>query len=202
MNQEKVGKFIALCRKDKKLTQAELADKLGITDRAVSKWENGRSMPDSSIMLALCDILGISVNELLCGEKLDMKDYNKKTEEILLEMAEKEERQNKRLMMYEYVIGIFSLIIFFAFLLTAVYAVENTAIKVILISLAIVLMFIGISFALLIETEAGYYECGHCHNKYVPKYLQVYGAVHIGTTRYLKCPQCGRRSWSKKVMKK
>ena len=68
MNQTEIGKFIARCRKEKGLTQTQLAEKLSITDRAVSKWETGRSMPDSSIMLKLCEILGVTVNELLSGE--------------------------------------------------------------------------------------------------------------------------------------
>lgn len=73
MNQKEIGKFIAKCRKEKNLTQAQLAEKLGITDRAVSKWETGNSMPDSSIMLELCGILGITVNELLSGRKFTWK---------------------------------------------------------------------------------------------------------------------------------
>lgn len=78
MNQEEIGKFIAKYRKEKNLTQAQLAEKLNITDRAVSKWENGKSMPDSSIMLELCEILGITVNELLSGEKITMENSEKK----------------------------------------------------------------------------------------------------------------------------
>ena len=69
MDQLKIGKFIAECRKQKQLTQLQLADKLGITDKAISKWERGIAMPDTSIMLELCNILGISVNELLNGVK-------------------------------------------------------------------------------------------------------------------------------------
>lgn len=75
MNQTEIGIFIARCRKEQKLTQAQLAEKLNITDRAVSKWETGKSMPDSSIMLELCAILGITVNELLSGEKIEMEQY-------------------------------------------------------------------------------------------------------------------------------
>ena len=71
MKQELVGNFIAECRKEKQLTQVQLADKLGITNRAVSKWETGKSIPDASIMLELCEVLDISVNELLCGRHLD-----------------------------------------------------------------------------------------------------------------------------------
>lgn len=86
MDQTEIGKFISRCRKEKKMTQAQLAEKLNITDRAVSKWETGKSMPDPSIMLDLCEILGVSANELLKGEKADMKrdekpmDATEKTE--------------------------------------------------------------------------------------------------------------------------
>ena len=86
MNQIKIGKFIAECRKKNNLTQMQLAEKLNITDRAISKWENGKGVPDSSIMLDLCNELKISVNELLSGEMIEMKNYNKKAEENLLKL--------------------------------------------------------------------------------------------------------------------
>ena len=91
MNQTEIGKFIAKCRKEKKLTQAQLAEKLNITDRAVSKWETGKSMPDSSIMLELCEILGITVNELLSGEEINMESYEKKADENLIALKRKDE---------------------------------------------------------------------------------------------------------------
>lgn len=91
MNQTEIGKFIAKCRKEKKLTQAQLAEKLNITDRAVSKWETGKSMPDSSIMLELCEILGITVNELLSGEEIDMESYEKRADENLIALKRKDE---------------------------------------------------------------------------------------------------------------
>ena len=95
MDQIKIGEFIAECRKKQNLTQGQLAEKLGITDRAVSKWENGRTMPDSSLMLDLCDILNISVNELLSGEVIGMENSNKKNEQLLLDMAKEVENKNK-----------------------------------------------------------------------------------------------------------
>ena len=91
MEQVKIGKFIAECRKNKNLTQAQLAEKLNITDRAISKWETGKGMPDSSIMLDLCNELDISVNELLSGEIIKMEKYNQKAEENLLEMKKNKE---------------------------------------------------------------------------------------------------------------
>ena len=202
MNQVKIGKFISECRKNKKMTQAELAEKLNITDRAISKWETGKGMPDTSIMLDLCKELGITVNELLSGEMIEMNNYDKKAEELLLQMAKKEEEQNRKLLVSMYVI-LFTCMAFF--LITVLIAVnfipdEPTQILVIVISTIILLIagFISLKF----ELDAGYYECKKCHHKFVPTYKDVLWAMHMGTTRYLKCPQCNKKSWSKKVMSK
>lgn len=91
MNQIDTGKFIAGCRKEKGLTQAQLAEKLNITDRAVSKWETGKSMPDSSIMLELCNILDITVNDLLTGERIEVNNYEEKANENLIKLKRKDE---------------------------------------------------------------------------------------------------------------
>ena len=202
MDQIKIGKFIAECRKKNNLTQMQLAEKLNITDRAISKWENGKSTPDSSIMLELCNELKISVNELLSGEMIEMKDYNQIAEKNLLEMAKKEEVQNKKMMFYEIVIGYMSSVTFLILLFTASFAVENIVARIILFILAFLVLIIGVSFALKIQTETGYYECQKCHHKYVPKYSKVYFAMHIGTKRYMKCPKCNERTWQKKVLSK
>ena len=124
MNQEKIGRFIASCRKERGLTQARLAERLGITDRAVSKWENGKSLPDASIMLELCDLLKITVNELLSGERLDMDDYRKMAEENIVELRAYEEASNKRLLSLEVVVGYTSSAAFLALVFTASFA-EN-----------------------------------------------------------------------------
>ena len=202
MDQIKIGKFIAECRKKNNLTQMQLAEKLNITDRAISKWENGKGMPDSSIMLDLCAELKISVNELLSGEVIKMEDYKKQAEENLLEMAKKEETQNKKMMFYEMVIGYMSTVTFLILLFTASFAVENIVVRIILFILAFLQLIVGVSFALKIETETGYYECQKCHHKYVPKYSKVYFAMHFGTTRYMKCPKCNEKSWQRKVLSK
>ncbi len=202
MDQVKIGKFIAECRKNKKLTQAQLAERLGITDRAISKWETGNGMPDSSIMLDLCNELEISVNELLSGEMIKMENYNQKAEELLIEMAKKEERQNKKMMFYENVIGYTSSITFIILMFIVGYFIENTIVRIALFILAFLILIIGISIALKIEAEEGYYECKHCHNKYIPSYKQVYFAMHYGRTRYMKCPKCNKYSWNKKVLSK
>ena len=84
MNQEKIGKFIAECRKNKKMTQSELAEKLNVTDRSVSNWENGRNMPDLSLFKPICDELDITINELLSGERIKKEKYQEKFEENII----------------------------------------------------------------------------------------------------------------------
>ena len=84
MNQEKIGKFIAECRKNKKMTQSELAEKLGVTDKSIGNWENGRNMPDLSLFKPLCDELGISINDLMSGEKISKEKYQEKFEENIV----------------------------------------------------------------------------------------------------------------------
>lgn len=202
MEQVKIGKFIASKRKEQGLTQLQLAKKLGITDRAVSKWETGKSLPDASLMPELCKLLKITINDLLCGEVVSVENYNEKAEKALLEMVKKEEMQNKKLMMYENVIGFGSTLSFLIQVLVAVFFVKNTTAQILLFILAFAFLIVGVSFALKIEAETGYYECQKCHNKYVPKYSSVYFAMHLGTTRYMKCPKCGKKSWQKKVMSK
>ena len=95
MNLEKIGKFIAECRKEKNLTQSQLAEKLNITDKAVSKWETGKGLPDVSIMIELCNILDINVNELLSGEKLSEENYHEKANENIMSMIKVADKNKK-----------------------------------------------------------------------------------------------------------
>jgi transcriptional regulator with XRE-family HTH domain len=202
MNLIKIGKFIASCRKEKNLTQEQLAEQLYITDRAVSKWERGISLPDADKMLDLCNILGINVNELLNGERIDMKDYDKKNEELLIELAKQEELKNKKLLLAMWVILISSTIFYTAVLIiSAITLGEGFEFGV--ITVVSTLVFVCTCFfALKLEVDAGYYECKKCHHRFVPTYKQVLIAPHMSTTRYLKCPECHQKSWSKKVMTK
>ena len=202
MDQVKIGKFIAERRKSVGLTQAQLAEKLNITDRAVSKWENGRSMPDSSIMLDLCALLKIKVNDLLSGEIVEMENYNEISEKNLLEMAKQKEQAHRQLLNLEIVFGILSSVILFALIMIASFGNMESWLRIVLIVTGFVPFVVFVPFAIRIEQTAGYYECAHCHNKYVPTYSSVLWAMHFGRTRYMKCPQCNKKSWHKKTINK
>ncbi len=202
MNQVKIGRFIAECRKDNHLTQMQLAEKLNITDRAVSKWENGKSLPDASIMLDLCNILKISVNELLSGEKINMNELDRKSDELLLELAKQDELKNKKLMMAMVTIVIVSIIFYIGILFLAFSILKEGTTLGIVIATATIIFVLSIFIALKFEVEAGYYECKNCHYRFVPSYKEVMLVTHLGSIRHLKCPQCHKRTWAKKVMSK
>ena len=202
IDQIKIGKFIAECRKKNNLTQMQLAEKLGITDRAISKWENGKAMPDSGIMLDLCNELKISVNELLSGEVIKMDNYNKKAEENLLEMKKQKEEADKRMLKMEWVVGLTASVTFLILIFVASFIDMADWLRIILIVIGLIIFFAGAHSALRIEQTAGYYECEKCHHKYVPSYKSVFLAAHLGRTRYMKCPECGKKSWHKKVISK
>ena len=202
MDQAKIGRFIAECRKKNNLTQMQLAEKLNITDRAVSKWENGRAMPDSSIMLELCSILKISVNDLLNGEVITMNNYKEKSEQLLLEMTKQKQEADKKLLSLEILIGVFSIIILLTFTFVASFVQMADWLRIVLIVTGFIICIIGIIYALKIEQTAGYYECAECHHKYVPTFKSVLWAPHINRTRYMRCPKCSKKSWQKKVLSK
>lgn len=123
MNQEKIGSFIAQCRKEKNLTQAQLAEKLNMSNKTISKWETGKGMPDSSIMLELCSYLGISVNELLSGERLSNEEYEKKTNQNLIAITKENEKQKKK---NKKIIVIFLFTILFTILILVGIHIYNT----------------------------------------------------------------------------
>lgn len=202
MDQIKIGQFIASCRKEQGMTQATLAEKLGISDRAVSKWETGKSLPDSGIMLELCALLKINVNELLSGERIMAESYDKRAEETLLAMKREVEEKNRQMLKAEYWIVFPTIIAGLVMVLVASFVEMSTWLRIALIVFALVMMIVVAFIAVGFEQKAGYYECQHCHHRYVPTYRQVNLAMHTGRTRYMKCPACGKRSWQKKVLTK
>lgn len=202
MDQIKIGEYISLKRKKKNLTQEELAEKLGITDRAISKWENGVCMPDVSNIPLLCDILEISINDLFSGCDVNMKEFEKKVDENLLSLKRMEEENNRRMFHAINILGIFSTLFYFAFVFLLVCTVPENSIFVILMLSVSFLWFIAMFICLKFESSTGYHECKNCHHKFKPTFKQVFFAAHIGYNRKLRCPECGRKTWCKKVLSK
>lgn len=202
MDQEKIGKFITTQRKAQNLTQMQLAEKLNITDRAVSKWENGKAMPDTSIMLDLCAILQITVNELLCGEKITMENYDNKNEKLLLDLAKEIEKKNKTIWTAMWAIMIVCIIGLLGSLFLINLLIPEGPWMLVAILVSCILFLIPCFYALKLEVSVGAYKCKNCGHEIVPTYKQALNAMHMGTTRYLKCPKCGKRTWCKKILNK
>ena len=202
MDQIKIGKFIAECRKKAGMTQMQLAEKLGVTDRAVSKWETGKSLPDAAIMLDLCAMLHITVNDLLTGEVVSMEDQNKMMEKNLIDAVAAKEAADRRMLTFEWVIAGLSLIIILVPAIVAKFLPIEEWKQVLIAFSGFIPAFIGFGFALRIEQIAGYYECEHCKHRYVPKFGATLVAPHMGRTRHMKCPKCNKKSWQKKVISK
>ena len=201
MNQVKIGRLIAACRKNANLTQMQLAEKLGITDKAVSKWERGVAMPDTAIMLELCEILGISVDALLSGEKHDMENRNQKNEQLLLDMAKELEKKNKTIWSSMWAIMIVSMAALLAGIFIAAFLIPAGVWQLVTIVGVCVAFLIPCIYAIKLEVSVGAYKCQNCGYEIVPTYKEVMMAMHRGFTRYLVCPQCHKRTWCKKVLK-
>ena len=201
MDQLKIGRFIAERRKNEDLTQMQLAEKLNITDKAVSKWERGISMPDTSIMLELCDILRISVNELLSGEKIMTENTNQKNEQLLLEMTKELERKNKIIWRSMWAIMSVSIFALLGGLAVAAFLIPEGVWQLVTILGVCIAFLIPCFYALRLEVSVGAYKCKNCGNEIVPSYREALNSPHMGTTRYLKCPKCNKRSWCKKILK-
>ena len=202
MDQVKIGNFIAQCRKQVGLTQTQLADRLGITNRAVSKWETGKALPDSSIMLELCGILKITVNDLLSGEVVTMENYNEKMEKNLLEAVEAKQKADKQLLNLEIIVGLMCVAILLGMTAFASFMEMEEWLRVVLILIGLVPFLVALPFLIKIEQTAGYYECAKCGHRYVPTFKSVFMSAHMARTRHMRCPKCNQKSWQKKVLTK
>ncbi|MBQ6323797.1 MAG: helix-turn-helix domain-containing protein [Bacilli bacterium] len=204
MNQEKIGRFIAELRKEKNMTQQELADKLNITDRAISHWENGRSMPDAGVILELCKILNININELLSAKKIKEEKYNERAEESLLEMRREIETQNKKILTLNKIIINLAIIIFVVIGLAATFIEMSMLIRNIIVAVDLVMLILVGFFTLNILQKTGYYECQECKHQYIPRYTQMFFSMSgiTNTNWRMKCPKCKKKCWHKKVLTK
>ena len=153
MDQIKIGRFIAEQRKLHNLTQASLAESLGITDRAVSKWERGKGMPDVSLMPELCEIFGITVNELLCGERITMDDSKQKNQQLMLDMAKEIERKNKTIWSAMWTIMIVCIIGLLGGLALAALVVPEGLWQLVAILASVLLFLIPCFYALKLEVS-------------------------------------------------
>ena len=201
MDQVKTGQFIKACRKEKNLTQREVAEKLNISEKTVSKWETGNGLPEVGLMLPLCELLEISVNELLSGERLDEKEYHEKAEQNIMSLIQEKAEAKKKLII-AVIIGVITLLAGLTICLLAELLEMELWLRIVLGVLGAVIIVTGIGLACFLERDAGVYECKHCGERFVPTMRAYLFAPHMPTSRRLKCPQCGKKSYCKKRLSK
>ena len=200
MDQIKIGKFIAACRKEQGMTQMQLAEKLNITDRAISKWETGKAMPDSSIVLELCRLLDITANDLFNGERISSEDYGKKTAAQLVEVLKQKEVAEKHLMRLKTWMDVLSLI-FAAVMIPIWHFSKNPGFVV----GTLPLWFLSLLFTRLtrpVDYEVGFYQCDKCKHTQVPKRKKFTLNNSFGDKMDLRCPHCNKRTSHTKVFTK
>ena len=201
MDQVKIGQFIRAIRKEKSLTQREVAERLNISEKTVSKWETGNGLPEVSLMLPLCELLGISINELLSGERLDEKRYYEKAEQNIMSLMEEKADTKKKLIISVITAVITSLAGITIILLAALLEMELW-LRIVLAVIGVVIIGTGIGIACVLDRDAGVYECKHCGERFVPTMTAYLFAPHMPTSRKLKCPKCGKKSYCKKRLSK
>ena len=197
MDLVKIGKFIKECRKEKNCTQQELADKLSVSFKTISKWECGKGFPDVSLLLPLCNELEISVNELLNGCHIQKEEYIKMAEEKLVESVV-EAKINKKRLISTYIIGIISIVSILCIFLLAAYVAMDEWLKTLILVVGMILLITSCLALCVIDNGIGYFECKHCKERFVPSMKAYIFAPHSLTTRFLKCPKCGKTSNCKK----
>ena len=193
MDQIKIGKFIAELRKERGLTQRELADLLAISDKTVSKWERGSGLPEVSLMMPLCHELGITVNELLSAKRLSPSEYQKKAELNIMKLIEEKEL-GKRLLIVQIVTVVLTILAACALIIVSGLVEMPTGWRIALIGIGVVTMLGGIGVAVALDLTYGSFECAKCGERFVPTAGACIWGMHTATRRHLKCPKCGK--WS------
>ncbi len=193
MDQIRIGKFIAAARKAHGMTQKQLAERLLISDKTVSKWERGKGLPEVGLMLPLCEALQITVNDLLSGEKISENNYQKKAEENMMSLMQKNQ-ENKKHLALSVICGVITVIAVCALVVIAAYMPIPAAARIALIVLAVATGAAGVGAAAVLDVKAGYYECPHCKALFVPSTRDYVKGYHTLTKRRLTCPECGKKS--------
>ena len=193
MNQIKTGKFIAQMRKEKGMTQRQLADELLISDKTVSKWETGKGMPEVSLMMPLCEVLGINVNELLTGERIPDEVYKEKAEETMMDLMRNKKGRGKIIALM-----ILILLLMLAPMIIVSVLIEKYNLPEKLELIALIPLIIGAVAIIFVDCSVGYYQCEACNEKFVPKFgANYFFAFHKPDSRKIRCPKCGKNCWCK-----
>lgn len=201
MNVIKIGQFIKSLRKEKTLTQREVAEQLNVSEKTISKWETGKGFPEVSLMLPLCNFFGISINELLSGERLEDKQYIEKAEENIASLVNDRTTPRKKIIISS-ISCIFATISSLVLILLSAFFVTQIWLRLVMIGIALIVTISNVAVILLIAVSTEIYQCDKCGEKFVPTLSDYILAPHTFSRRYLKCPHCGKKNWNKSYFRK
>lgn len=198
MDMQKIGKFLAELRIEKNLTQDELGEKIGVTNKTVSRWENGNYLPPVEMLQILSKFYNVGLNELLAGEHLDEKRYKENAEEYIVSDLMKKRKETEKRLAVSIVIAVITILSGLSIILLSAMLTAPIWLKIICIVFSLIIIILGIGVCCVLTVDAGVYECPVCGEKFVPSMKNFIGGAHTFTKRKLKCPKCGKKSFCKK----
>ncbi len=197
----KIGQFIRNLRKERSLTQREVAEQLHVSEKTISKWETGKGFPEISLMLPLCNFFGISMNELLSGERLDEKQYVENAENNIISLVN-DRTTPRRKVIISSISCFFATLASLALILISAFFVTQVWLRLVMIGIALIVVISNVAVILLVAVSTEIYKCDKCGEKFAPTLSAYIFAPHTFSRRYLKCPHCGKKCWDKSNIRK
>ena len=179
------------------MTQERLAERMGVSRQTISKWETGKGLPEVALMMPLCEVLGISVNELLSGERFAESEFKERTERVIMDLV-REREKNKKKVVLAVVSAVVTVVATLTIILMAGLLQMEQWQRGMLIGIGLAVLLGGLIVAAALEWDAGTFECKHCKARFEPTMGAYIMGMHTLTTRHLRCPECGKKSWCKR----
>lgn len=198
MDMQKIGAFLTQLRKEQKLTQEALGEKIGVTNKTVSRWENGNYLPPVEMLQILSRLYGVSINEILSGERLNNEYYKENAEEYIVVDLIKRRKEAKKRLILSIIISTITILSGLTVILLGALLSAAVWLKICCIVYSLIIVIFGIGVCCVLTIDAGVYVCPSCGNKFVPSMHDFIFGMHMFTKRKLKCPACGEKSYCKK----
>ena len=200
MDMQKIGCFLAELRKAKNLTQEELGEQIGVTNKTVSRYENGNYLPPVEILQMLSKLYDVSINELLSGKCLDDGQYKENAEEFIVADLIKKRKDAKKRLTLSVISAIASILSGLVIILMGALLAAPVWLRISCIAFSAVIIALGVAVSCALTVDAGVYECPNCGEKFVPSIKEFICGAKTFTKRKLKCPKCGKKSYCKKKL--
>lgn len=200
MDMQKIGLFLAELRKEKNLTQDELGERIGVTNKTISRWENGNYLPPIEMLQILSKFYKVSINELLSGERLDDEHYKENAEDYIVTDLMKKRKETKKRLAISFVVAVITILAGLSIVLLSSLLAAPVGLRIACIVISFIVVVLGIGVCCVLTLDAGVYECPVCGEKFVPSMKAFVFGFHTCTKRKLKCPKCGKKNFCKKKL--